>query len=133
MIQVVGGALFRENALLACRRAKGRKLEGFWEFPGGKIELGETPEAALKRELQEELGLTATVSKRISSIHDAQSDIGLQIFVVETDDDPQLSDAHDDLAWLTINQLSEVNWSPLDIPTVAYLGKNESKHYWGIN
>lgn len=57
-IQVVAGVLWQEGRFLAVRRPEGKPLAGFWEFPGGKVEPGESLEQALVRELEEELGLT---------------------------------------------------------------------------
>lgn len=57
-IDVVAGILWREGCYLGVRRPKGKPMAGFWEFPGGKVEAGEELEAALLRELQEELGVT---------------------------------------------------------------------------
>ena len=57
MIPVVAGILRREGRILIARRPEGRHMGGKWEFPGGKIEEGETPEEALSRELYEELGI----------------------------------------------------------------------------
>lgn len=58
IIDVVAAILWRDGRFLAAERPAGKKLAGFWEFPGGKLEEGENPEAALIRELDEELGVT---------------------------------------------------------------------------
>lgn len=59
---VVAGALVRDGRLLLARRRDGDPLAGFWELPGGKVEPGETPEAALAREWREELGVEVEAS-----------------------------------------------------------------------
>ena len=64
LVIVVAAALFdREGRILLARRPEGKAMAGLWEFPGGKIEKDETPEAALCRELQEELQITVTPEK----------------------------------------------------------------------
>ncbi len=70
-IRVVAGLLFREGRVLIARRPAGDPLGEVWEFPGGKIELGETPALALARELAEELGIAVEVGAEIERIdHD---------------------------------------------------------------
>ncbi len=69
-IPVATGLIRREGKVLLGRRPEGHSLAGLWEFPGGKIEIGETPEQALQRELSEELGIDATVGPlRLSATH----------------------------------------------------------------
>jgi mutator protein MutT len=60
MINVTAAIILHNNRVLATRRASHKHMGGYWEFPGGKIELGETPEQSLARELQEEVGVTLT-------------------------------------------------------------------------
>ncbi len=68
MIEVVACVTERDGRYLITRRLEGTHLAGFWEFPGGKVRSGEKPEAALRRELQEELGVTADVGDLLESV-----------------------------------------------------------------
>ena len=67
-IEVVGGILWRGGSFLAAQRPEGHPQAGFWEFPGGKVEPGESLEAALARELAEELSLSRGSGARLSTI-----------------------------------------------------------------
>ena len=64
-IQVVAALLFHEGRLLICQRSPDGQFPNQWEFPGGKIELGEDPKEALRRELREELGITAEIGAEV--------------------------------------------------------------------
>jgi mutator protein MutT len=67
--KVVTAAIIRRNgSVLLARRSSGEKLAGFWEFPGGKVEDGETPEECLARELDEELGIQARIGRKCAEV-----------------------------------------------------------------
>ena len=68
MKQVVAALIVRDDQVLICQRGKDQPMALKWEFPGGKIEPGEQPEEALRRELQEELGITAIIEDKIASL-----------------------------------------------------------------
>ena len=68
MKRVVAGIIVREGKLLVCQRTRHQTMPLKWEFPGGKIEEGEQPRDALRRELEEELGITATIGNEIARI-----------------------------------------------------------------
>lgn len=65
-MQVVAAIIVRDDSVLICQRKAGQHYAGKWEFPGGKVEPSEEPKAALKRELQEELAITATIGEEIA-------------------------------------------------------------------
>ena len=69
MIPVVAAVIVREDEVLVTRRPRGGHMAGKWEFPGGKIEKGETPQAALRREILEELGCRVSVGRRLCRVN----------------------------------------------------------------
>lgn len=69
MKRVVAALIWREGRILVCQRTRHQLMPLKWEFPGGKIEEGEQPRDALRRELDEELGITATIGDEVRRIH----------------------------------------------------------------
>lgn len=82
-IPVVAGFLKKDNRILVGQRPENNSLAGLWEFPGGKIELGESPEEALIRELSEELGITAEIGELKLSVTHSYNDVGIVILFYE--------------------------------------------------
>lgn len=112
---------------LAMRRSKGA-MQGYWEFPGGKREAGESMKACLAREIREELGVTIDVGRFLAvSTHSTESAIiHLYAFIVTSwIGDITLHD-HDKMLWLNREELETVKWSPADIPFVQMI-KADSK------
>ena len=115
--------MLNNGRVFAAKRKAGKHLEGFWEFPGGKIEEGETPETCLARELKEELGIKVTVGNIFSeNTHDYGSKLVKLIAYRVTIDggEIQLTD-HDEFRWLDPSELMSVQWAPADIPFVDKL------------
>lgn len=85
MIPVVAAMIVREGKVLLARRPEGRHLAGYWEFPGGKIEKGESPEQALERELREELDVQVRVGRIYRAIchGDSEKDVLLLFYAAE--------------------------------------------------
>jgi len=69
MKRVVAALILNENRILACQRTRHQPMPLKWEFPGGKIEEGEQPRTALRRELEEELGIEANIGNEVARIH----------------------------------------------------------------
>lgn len=122
-INVVGAVIVRNDEILCAQRGLGGSLGGMWEFPGGKIESGETPRQALEREIQEELLCTITVADEVTSTT-YEYDFGtvtLTTFYCElVDGEPQLTE-HEDAKWLKPGELSTLEWAPADIPAVEII------------
>ncbi|WP_029089356.1 (deoxy)nucleoside triphosphate pyrophosphohydrolase [Brevibacterium album] len=119
-INVVGAVVVRDGAILSAQRSEMMSLPGMWEFPGGKIESGETPEGALVREMQEELLCTITVGKHIeTTTHEYEFGIvTLTTFYAELQEgEPQLTE-HAEIRWIPAAQLNSVEWAPADVPAV---------------
>lgn len=121
-IQVAAAVIKDNNKILATQRGYG-EFKGGWEFPGGKIEPGETPEAALIREIKEELTATITIDEYLGtveydypnfhlSMHTYRCQIAAgQITLLE----------HEAFKWLSLEQIESVAWLPADKDIIAWL------------
>lgn len=120
-IVVVGAALLDGGRLLAARRSAPPELAGRWELPGGKVERGEAPEAALVRELREELGVAAEPLARVPGEWPLREPYVLQVWTARLlpgSPPPHPLEDHDALRWLTPEQIWDVDWLDQDIPAV---------------
>lgn len=107
---MVGGVLLDAGGrVLVARRTRPGAIAGRYEFPGGKVEPGETAESALVRELAEELRVTAVLGAEIGGgpwpIADTHE---LRLWWARTDDDPVPGDSHDEVRWLPLAEIAEI-------------------------
>jgi 8-oxo-dGTP diphosphatase len=123
---VAAGILIEGGKVLLSRRKKGTHLAGLWEFPGGKAEAGEDPRAALRRELEEELGIATRIGEIVDvTFHryeDADKAVLLLFFEAEREEgspEPRAIDVAE-VAWFDHAQLDPSTFPPAD---VAVLGK----------
>ncbi|MDY6953789.1 MAG: (deoxy)nucleoside triphosphate pyrophosphohydrolase [Thermodesulfobacteriota bacterium] len=123
MITVTAGVLFRETRVFIARRKSAGRLAGKWEFPGGKVEDGETAEESLKRELKEELEIEAVVGDCLGeSIH--RYDFGtvkVLFFHVHWAGGEIHSRDHDQYRWVPLDELHRYDFVPADWPFVRRL------------
>ena len=114
----------KEPIIFATQRGYG-DLKGGWEFPGGKIEEGETPEQALKREIMEELDTEISVGELIDTIeYDyPQFHLSMDCFWCEIVSGNLVLKEHEAARWLTKKQLNDVKWLPADVTLIEKIGK----------
>ncbi|MEO9140136.1 MAG: (deoxy)nucleoside triphosphate pyrophosphohydrolase [Jatrophihabitans sp.] len=120
-IHVVAAALVRDARVLAARRSAPHRLAGGWEFPGGKVEVGEDEAFALARECREELGVQIRVGTELAQT--SGGGIRLVLFAATlTSGEPNPLEDHDELRWLGVDEVDSVPWLPIDrvlLPAVA--------------
>lgn len=119
-IPVVGAVMVRDGLVLCARRGAGKHMAGLWEFPGGKVEPGETAERALVREIEEELGCRVAVGDLIvTATHVyAEKSIALSTYRCTLVDGEPVPIEHAEIAWIDPADLAALDWAPADLPTV---------------
>lgn len=134
ILEVAAAVIVDQGRILAARRRVGLDLAGYWEFPGGKVEPGETRQQCLVRELFEEFGVSCSIGLYLGqSVFDYGTKIvRLHAYLVEVVDGAFTPVDHDQLLWLPPQQLSILRWAPADIPLLAlvsaYLLAESSPH-----
>ena len=121
-IEVVAAIIHRDGTYFATQRGYG-EFEGMWEFPGGKIEPGESPEVALKREIQEELGVDITIEKVLCTTeYDYPSfHLIMHCYLCDIETGEIELKEHKAALWLTTETLNKVEWLPADKDVIDVL------------
>ena len=124
-IKVVAAIIQKENKILATKRGYGEFIN-MWEFPGGKIESGETKKQALVREIKEELNIEINVDKFALDIEYQYPNFYLfmSCFMCSIKEGSIELLEHNDGKWITKEELNTLNWLPADIDAVKYLKEN---------
>ena len=124
-IQVVAAVLFWEGKVLCVQRAEHERdyVSLKWEFPGGKVEVGESREEALVREIREELSVDIEVSEFLMTVEHTYPDFHLTMHVFKCVlDRGEISlNEHVALKWLPVHELDQLDWAAADIPVVEFL------------
>ena len=116
-IPVASGLIVKNNKILIGLRAEGDSGAGMWEFPGGKIELNESSESAIKRELREELDIEATVNQKIMKYsHRFKNTIyEISFFEINKFTGSIKKNVHDDLQWIELESLKKYRFISGDL------------------
>ena len=131
MIKVVAAILQKEDKILIARKAEGKPLAGYYEFPGGKIEEGETEEESLIRELMEEMNIEIKIKAYIGeSIYDYGDNKIIQLlgYTAEIISGKIKLTDHNEYKWVALNEINSYKIAPADIPLIEYL-KYKIKQY----
>ncbi len=126
LVTVTAGVIYHNGKILIAQRRKDKSLGGLWEFPGGKIEAGETPEQTLAREIQEEFGIRITVGKYLMEhtfeyptfllkmyVHEATWDGAGQIVICD----------HEQYDFVSLEQMDDFEFAGADYPVIEFLKK----------
>ena len=121
-IEVVAAILHRDGAYFATQRGYG-EFEGMWEFPGGKIEPGESRDVALKREIQEELGIDIIIEKLLCTTEYDYPlfHLKLHCYLCNIVSGEIVLREHKSAQWLTVDTLNSVEWLPADKEVIEKL------------
>lgn len=131
--EVVAGALFVDGKLLLAERAHPPELAGYWELPGGKVEPGEEPRAALARELREELGIDVRVGQRIGADVPLRPAMVLRAYRVDLVSGTPQALEHGGVRWVDAAELAQVRLVPADqiwVPDLEAALRKLSAPHW---
>lgn len=122
-IDVTAAIIRKGNRFLCAQRKDSSEQGGKWEFPGGKIEIGETPESCLERELYEEFNTQASCGEFLcENTHDyGDKIVKLKAYFIESTQGSFQLLAHKDIKWLTCDTMLKLDWAEADLPIVHKL------------
>ena len=129
MTAAVAALIWDGDRFMACQRPVTKQRALCWEFVGGKVEKGETLEEALIRECREELGITVDVRDMYMDVYHEYPDITVHLTLFNAaiaEGTPQLLE-HNDLKWLTVDEIDDYEFCPADVDILAKLKKDYSK------
>lgn len=122
-IRVVGAVIIEDGKVLCAQRGREMTMPLMWEFPGGKVESGESPEVALKREIYEEMRCHIDIGDQLErTVYEYDFDIVdlTTFYATLVEGEPVLTE-HERIAWLSPGELKTLEWAPADVPAVEKL------------
>ncbi|MFC4873621.1 (deoxy)nucleoside triphosphate pyrophosphohydrolase [Negadavirga shengliensis] len=125
MLEVTCAVIIKRNLVLAVQRSHTMALPLKWEFPGGKVEPGETEETCLMREIQEELGVEIELNRKLESVEHDYGDFAIRLIpflATIRSGEIQLKE-HRDFCWLSLSNLRKLDWAAADLPVVSQVEK----------
>ncbi len=131
-INVVAGLIFRERLVLACQRHEKSAFSLKWEFPGGKVEEGETNFEALRRELREELDIevhSATEILHYTHTYPEFSEVNLRFFRVDDFNREVRNLVFQQIDWVDIRELGRLDFLDGDLPLIRKLMRQKGAHF----
>jgi len=127
IIKVTAAILVKDNKIIIAKRGPNDRLANKWEFPGGKVEIAETPEQCLKREMKEEFDIDVSVGEYLGSSIYHYDHISIELMAYRAyweNGRIDLKD-HDDFKWVSLEQLAEFDFAPADLVFVEKLKNGE--------
>lgn len=127
-VHVVGAIIENEkNEIFCALRSPEMSLANYWEFPGGKIEVGETPEQALKREIQEEFTCMIQVGAKVedTTYEYERVIVRLETYKAKLVDGQPNALEHSATKWVAREKLTQLNFAPADVPAVEKISMEE--------
>ena len=121
MRQVVGAAIVANGRVLAAQRGPGMSAAGVWEFPGGKLEPGESESQALVRELREELHLRILPMRRLGAVERPERRLRLTVWICRKEEGDPVLVEHAAVRWVGPEELEELGWAEPDRPFLTEL------------
>ena len=125
---VVTAALIRDKQkILIAKRSRGKKFGSRWEFPGGKLDRGETPEACLRREIREELNLEIQVDEHFCTVHHQYPDFSIELmaFWCSIVGGSLKLEEHEQVRWVAVSEMELYDFVEADLNVIAALASNQ--------
>ncbi|WP_319525469.1 (deoxy)nucleoside triphosphate pyrophosphohydrolase [uncultured Desulfosarcina sp.] len=123
IVRVTAAVIVNEGTVLITQRGQSDRMAGMWEFPGGKIEAGETPQQCLRRELREELAMNAVIGCHLGTSRYPYDHMSIELMAYRAywDGKPFRLITHQDFCWVPPKQLADYAFTPADLVFVQRL------------